>query len=378
MCNLLQGLDVNRGLDSRKRAFPVWIGALCALVAFLSRSSPAWAEDAIPGPSPAVLPADAAVQAMGICLGATVLEISPGRNSLAFPLARAVGASGTVVAAAFDARTVQKLAETANSAELPQIKAILLAKSWDPAFYADQRFDAAIFNDVLEKMADPRRELAGFRRILGQTGGRLFVLRRDFLPEFDETMILDPNAIFSILQGFGDDSPFHARLPDDLRTQIGAAPPASDTGSVARLVVFLNRCLNDPGLYADVARFYAAKTGIGSEFMSELPDLKDAMLVCALVHNYDRAFEAGAAPETPQQKLAVYTVNHMLLTGIFRLPRRAPFYADPGAYCPDRDLPALFAQAGFKMAEKTAFPPNFTLWEFRPDAAAAPAESAPP
>ena len=36
------------------------------------------------------------------------------------------------------------------------------------------------------------------------------------------------------------------------------------------------------------------------------------------------------------------------------------------------------AQAGFKMAEKTAFPPNFTLWEFRPDAAAAPAESAPP
>ena len=369
---------VSRKGNTRRGALLALTGACCAIAASWSRPIPAQAEDVPPGPSPAGLSMDPVVQAMALSPGAAVLEISPSGGALAIPLARAAGKSGSVVEAAFAPRAAREPPPGANPEQPAGLQTVPIAKWWDDAFYADRRFDAVLLNDVFEKMADPRRQLEGFRRVLGPTGGRLFVLRRDFLPEFDAAAIPDPGGMATILKSFGDGSPFHARLPDDLRIQLEASPPANEAEMVAGLVVFLNRCLNDQGLYEDVSRYYGAKTEIASEFMSEIPSLEDAMLVCALLHNYHRAFDAGATPQTPQQKLAVYTVNHLLLTCIFRLSRTAPFYADPGPYCPDDGLPALFAEAGFETIGKTRFPPDLLLWEFKPGAAEPAAGGTPP
>lgn len=316
-------------------------------------------------------PADRIAEAMRLLPGERVIEVGAGGAGLTFALARAVGPAGTVYAAVSDQDTVERQTDEARAAGLAQVKSIFLPARWAGSLHAGRRYDVVLLNDVYGRLPDPGAHLAGYRALLTPGKGRLFLLRTAFLPEFDEIAAVDIERILETLRRFGQGPPFFSRLDPELRAQVEAAPAAGGREETRRRIAgFLNRCLRDRSLYGDIARYYSGKSGIASEFMSEVPSLGEAMLIGALLHNYHRAFDGGPPPQTPQQQLAVYSVNHLLLTRIFALPAEAPFHAESAPYPSDGALAGVLARVGFESAGKQAVTPRQTLWEFRPQNAA--------
>jgi hypothetical protein len=192
------------------------------------------------------------------------------------------------------------------------------------------------------------------------------VMRADFLPPFGEAMGIDAGQVVDVLRKQGQQSPFNKRLPAELKIIVDAAktPATIDPPTYLQVIGFLNKCLTDQGLYIDVDRYYARETNIPNEYMKLIPLDREVNLLQYLLYNFDQAFDKGAVPANPQQELAVYTTNHILLTSIFSLPKISPFYSEVNFYRSNAALEEIFASAGFRKVAFRELSPQYSLWEF--------------
>jgi len=308
--------------------------------------------------------AEAIVKMFGLSPGENVLLLGSDDGSMAGAIAAAVGPRGSVRVA--DTRA-PLLKQEPGTGTMAHITPVILGPDWQEDIGRPGEFDGVVLLDMLDRLPKRDEQLPLLLRSLRHPTGRMFVLRRDLLPPFDEDLKIDPQAVLKKLRQLGPQSPFYARLTPALQKAIASAAVVGDQQLAKQEVLsFLNRCLHDQRLHPEIARFYASKTQTGGEYFSEVSDWAEATLLCSLLHIYYRAFEPAAEPETPQQALAVHTVNHLLLSAIFSLPRQAPFYADDAPRCRDEIVPARLKNAGFEQARILKAPPHFTAWEFRP------------
>jgi hypothetical protein len=82
--------------------------------------------------------------------------------------------------------------------------------------------------------------------------------------------------------------------------------------------------------------------------MKHIKLAREVHLLQYLLYNFTQAFDKGAVPANPQEKLAVYTANHILLTSIFSLPKTFPFYSEISFYRSNPVLQETFESAGFR------------------------------
>ena len=312
------------------------------------------------------LPADRVVSAMRIRPGACVLQLGAGDGTLSCELARASGNSGSVLAAEFAPADVSALNEKFAAQGLTNAKAVQIRRGWDPASHGESPFDVALLDDIVDRMPDPSEQIARLAALTRQSGAPLFVLRPVYLPDFDASMEIDNGSVIEVLRRKGSAFPLYRHLPETLRDAVSrGSAPADENGAMRReIAAFLNACLADPHLYADLDRYYAQETGIQAEYMREITRVEEAHLLRYFLYNFSDAFEKGPAPTRPERAAAVRTANHLLLTAIFGLPRTAPFYSDPCFFPPPDAFESAFHSAGFRTVHHWEIPPSYELWEF--------------
>jgi hypothetical protein len=311
-------------------------------------------------------PADMIVQNLNLQPGMRVLGVGNADPRLSLAMAEMVGTKGSVMAADFDSRRSKQANQMAKDRGLRNFSAVTVTPQWDQAFYRDKQFDVVLLDDVFDRLPDPHKQLAGFRQTLSGQTARVFVLRADFLPPFDEATGIDVRLVIDMLRKQGPQSPFYTRLPGELKSIIDAAePPAAiDPAAYHLVIAFLNACLADQGLYSDLDRYYARESQIPNEYMKQIKLDREVILLQYLLYNYVQAFEKGAVPANFQEELAVYTANHILLTSIFSLPKVSPFYSEISLYRSNPGLEGTFIAAGYRKVGHRELSAQYSLWEF--------------
>jgi hypothetical protein len=334
---------------------PVREPSLVELVASLrSRSSP---------------PVETIIRNLDLQPGMRVLVVGNVDPQLSLSMAEAVGAKGSVVAADFDSQRNRQTDRMAKDRGLHNFSAVTITPEWDQAFYRNRQFDLVLLDDVFDRLPDPRTQLAGFKKTLSGQAARVFMLRAEFLPPFSESMGIDAGHVIDVLRKQGQQSPFYARLPGELKSLVGATqPPAAIDPAAYQLVIgFLNTCLADQGLYADIDRYYARESEIPNEYMKHIKLDREVLLLQYLLYNFTQAFDKDAVPANPQEKLAVYTANHILLTSLFSLPKTFPFYSEISIFRSNPVLEETFESAGLRKVGYRELSPQYSLWAFEGD-----------
>jgi tRNA methyltransferase complex GCD14 subunit len=314
-------------------------------------------------------PVETIIHNLNLQPGMRVLVVGNTDPHLSLSMAEAVGTKGSVVVADFDSQRNRQTNQMAKDRGLHNLSAVTITPEWDQAFYRNRQFDLVLLDDVFDRLPDPRTQLAGFKQTLSGQAARVFMLRAEFLPPFSESMGIDAGRVIDVLRKQGQQSPFYARLPGELKSLVGATQPSAaiDPAAYQLVIGFLNTCLADQGLYADVDRYYALKSEIPNEYMKHIKLDREVHLLQYLLYNFTKAFDKGAVPANPQEKLAVYTANHILLTSILTLPKTFPFYSEISFYCSNPVLQETFEAAGFRKVGYRELSPQYSLWAFEGD-----------
>jgi hypothetical protein len=273
----------------------------------------------------------AALSVLALQPGMGVLVLGPESGYLTFPIARAVGPTGSVLSSC-DFRFNQAwLLDHAPDGGLTNISAAYYPEL-DLGTLPAGGFQRVVLMDFRsEPPADP--SLAARLAPLLAPGGRVVVFHRKEFADFSPRAVWSPLEALRQLCVYGPQFPLRQRFAPSLEALVqGSCEAGADTLDPAFPPAFLaalNGLFDDRTLYRDLTNFFNQTRGFAGElasFFNEDPPLR-------VLQWYDNAFGYllldEREPLTPGGRVAVNTVNHLVLAAIFDLhPQRADRFVD--------------------------------------------------
>jgi SAM-dependent methyltransferase len=192
------------------------------------------------------------VEALRLQPDMTILDLGSGYGFFTFALARAVGDKGTVFATDTDPSVADFLTNRATRLEVKNVIPIVVRQFGLDPFYKTHTFDVVIACDVIPYLgnrADERAFLEELSHSL-KKNGRLWVLMHRFDADFDAAEFGDWRVATKALRSPGAQASLLKRLSPQARAALDVEPATPG----AELLKDLNRMLDDPALWPDIAR----------------------------------------------------------------------------------------------------------------------------
>jgi SAM-dependent methyltransferase len=199
------------------------------------------------------------VQLMRIPQGAQVLDLGAGDGLFTLLLSRATGDTGHVFATDIDTHVIRYLTREIKRNAVKNVTPVLVRdKGCDP-FYQQHSFDMILASEVLREIDQPQAFFTQLQPSLKPETGRLWIILGWLDPDFAAVEFgnfaaaraaLQPGSVGALLLG--------GRLSAEVRTALASERSSALPVSLqAAVVADLNRILNDPTLWPEVARLPA-------------------------------------------------------------------------------------------------------------------------
>jgi hypothetical protein len=263
---------------------------------------------------------------LGLEAGQKVLVLGAESGFLSFPVARALGPTGSVATLCDYRFNEAWLAAQTTGPELAPVKAYFFPDAPWGSFGAGA-FQRVVMLDLrAEEPGDPRL-LTAIQRVLAP-GGRVIVVHQRALPDFSPAAWWSPAEALKLLCILGPDFPARSRFSPALEALVKAHcanPSPEPPPEFSRLFLAgLNDLLADRTLYRDLTAFFDARVGFAAELTSFFNDDQSLRVLQWYDHTFGEVLLDDQEPLSVGGRLAVRTVNHLVLSAIFAISPSRP------------------------------------------------------
>lgn len=311
------------------------------------------------------------VERLGLSGGMAALEIGAGTGLFTFPIAEAVGPSGTVYATDVSLDALGWLTAESERRGGDNVRSVHVGPGSDDPFYASGEYDLILLASVLEYLPDPVDFFAALRPRLVPGSGRLVLIQgrldkaflaEDFANGFRHARVLKLPA----------DHPVRAAMPAELRASLETLHwPNIDDGELRdQLAAFFNGLADEPDLFE---RLLAAQAAAHEDPEEILPAfLRDDELE---LWRWLYASLGHGAPGDPRTDEALHTLNYLCLMRWFDRRHMVPrFNSEQAFYLSDAAIEQRMQLAGYRLVDDGVEPdgsdflPNHSYLVFTPTA----------
>ncbi len=288
--------------------------------------------------------------------GSSVLDID---GLFTFPLAKALGESGTVFATDTDPLVVDYLKEHAAKENIKIVVPIQVSPEGLDSFYTQHVFDVILAVDVVPLIPAPDLFFARLRPFLREVSGRLWIVDMRLDPDFVAMEFPDAGALRALLLSQRVESTIWHRFGASVQRTLAASAAANDNAAMQSLVIDeLNRMLEDPSLWPE------AQAGNWPLNMRE-----------EKVEKSD-AFSPDSGTLDVTTKGVLRLLNRLVIQDILEDYRwEKPFVLDQldwsqwkpllARLAAGQDYPALFRKSGYQLVEERMLLTYHRIWEFK-------------
>jgi SAM-dependent methyltransferase len=281
--------------------------------------------------------------------GQRVLVLGAESGFLSFPIARALGPTGSVTTLCDYRFNEAWLAEWATGPERAPVQAYFFPEApW--ASFPPATFQRVVMLDLrAEEPGDPQF-LKAIQRVLAP-GGRVTVVHQRILADFTPGAWWSPLEALKSLCIFGPDFPLRSRFSPALEGLVKAhcanPSPEPPPQFAALFLSGLNAMLEDRTLYRDLTAFFDTRAGFAAELTSFFEDDQALRVLQWHDHAFGHVLLDEQEPLSAGGRLAVRTVNHLVLSAIFTIsPTRPDVLADHAMLYSPEALAQAMKEAG--------------------------------
>jgi SAM-dependent methyltransferase len=311
------------------------------------------------------------VAALNLEPGSTVLDIGAGTGILTFEIARVLDGKGKVYATDVAKNMIDLLKTRVRDWGIANVEPVLVSGEGVDPFYRQHKFDVIIAFEMFVYLADPAAYFRELRGSLKSEKGRLFIGNGKHFPRFDRSDFADLPAVAGQLRELAPTHPLIKRLDPKLVAALtaGDQPDGASAGLAEMLAKAFNAVLDDNLFFGEMDAYYNARTQVASEVLQIVP-ARLGVLTRWLVYAFDQTalFEEPSRVLNDQEKYVVFTLNKILLEGLFRQSMATTNFAFPKAlYLPPAGVARRLEKAGFRLVRVHDSLPYFDLMEFAPN-----------